>query len=141
MSEKAFDELSDMTQNVRGGRTEYLVYIPFAAVFGSLSVILYWMAGGLDLTSDLPFMAVGYILSVLGLTGAYSNVARWCQSQNSESNSIFFSVFYNNSFFVFLLVFFSSLIFSNMSPHIGLIFTSIASSWIPMYLSTLKTGK
>ena len=141
MSESDFTELSNLSSKGRGRHVEYLIYLPFAAIFGSLSVILYWMVGGLDLTSDLPFMAAGYILSVLGLTGAYSNVARWCQRENSGSNSIFFSVFYNNSFFVFLLVFFSSLIFSNMAPHIGLIFTSIASSWIPLYLSTLKTGK
>lgn len=116
-----------------------LKYIPFGLVSACLTILLYLTVGGCNLLADKIYLAVSYAIGVVCLTIAYSNVAKWCRMQKKMNGSpLFFSLFYNNAFYIFLLVFCASVLFPGLKPAYGLVLTQIISVGIPAWFSTLQ---
>lgn len=116
-----------------------LKYIPFGIVSSSLTILLYLTVGGCNLLTDKVYLAVAYAIGVIALSFAYGNVAKWCRQQKKMNGSpLFFSLFYNNAFYVFLLVFCASILFPGLKPAYGLILTQILSVGLPAWLSSLQ---
>lgn len=116
-----------------------LKYIPFGLVSSLLTILLYLTVGGCNLLTDKIYLGVAYGIGVIALTFAYGNVAKWCRQQKKMAGSpLFFSLFYNNAFYVFLLTFCSSILFPGLKPAYGLILTQIISVGLPAWLSSLQ---
>jgi predicted tellurium resistance membrane protein TerC len=100
--------------------------------------------GGVNLKDDLPYLIVAHAIGIVGLAAAYSNVARWVKKQRAIQNipntgeELWFSLFYNNAFYVFLLFLGSHLVFSTLSPATSLILTQLAAVLLPAWMSTLS---
>lgn len=133
------DDYSDLMQNVQ--RTDsfihHLKYIPFAVITAAVGVLLYITVGGIDLQKDMNFVIGGYAAAVIGLTFSYSYVNTWGQKQKASqsSSNLWFSLFYNNAFYVFMLLFFSQIVCSGMNPTTSMIIAQVTSSVIPAWLS------
>ncbi|EAX99143.1 hypothetical protein TVAG_115470 [Trichomonas vaginalis G3] len=116
-----------------------VVYIPFGLIFSGLTILLYLLIGGCTIEADKIYLAVSYGIGAVLLTIAYSNVAKWCHAQKKMNGSpLFFSLAYNNAFFVFLLIFCATVLFPGLKPAYGLVLTQTIAVAIPAWLSTLQ---
>ena len=116
-----------------------ILYLPFGLIASFLCVILFVTVGGADLEKDKIYFGISYALGAIALTMAYSNVARWCKVQKSmKGKPVFFSLFYNNAFYVFSLLLCSSIIFSGLKPAYNLLLSQTISVALPAWLSSLQ---
>ena len=149
--ESLFNDLI-LTQR-SSGTLNYIKYLPFAFIFSLLCVILYVTVGGVDIKSDIAYVIGAYAIGVVGLTIAYSKVSSWVVKQRSiqmknnkknvnkevkSSEGIWFTIFYNNAFYFFLLHINSQLLFSNLQPTASMILSQLFASLIPAWMSSLS---
>ena len=134
------------TAKKSSGFAKHLLYVPFGLIFSALGILLYVFVGGVELQADVPYIATAYAIGAIGLTVAYSNVAQWVIKQRSQqlkksyegSEGVWFSLFYNNAFFVFLLLLGSHLVFSTLQPSTSMILTQLCAAAIPAWMSSLS---
>jgi hypothetical protein len=127
------------------GVTLHLRYLPFGFIFSLLEIFLYVTVCGVSLTDDLPYIIVAYLIGVAGLTIAYSFVAQWVQRKRSAatkspvtgSEHVWFALFYNNAFYVFLVFLGSHLLFSTIDAKISLVLTQVVAVGLPAWMSGL----
>ena len=129
----------------QSGFTKYLKFVPFGLVFSAIGIMLYVFVGGVEIPKDVPYIAAAYGIGVIGLTSAYSNVASWVVKERSRqikdykgSEHIWFSLFYNNAFYIFLLLLGSHIVFSTLQPTTSLIITQILAVAIPAWMPSLS---
>jgi hypothetical protein len=123
----------------------HIKYVPFALIFSLLEVALYVAVGSVNLTTDLPYLAVAYVIGVAGLAVSYSLVAQWVEKKRAAalkgqvtgSEHIWFTLFYNNAFYVFLVFLGSHLLFSTLPPTIAIILTQAVAVGVPAWMSGL----
>lgn len=123
-----------------------LKYLPVGLLTSVIGIVLYVTVRGLCITTQIPYVVVGYLVGALGLTFAYNNVAKSIQKQRSKQfknnyssiEGIWFSLFYNNAFYIFLLFFFSQIAFSSIAAQTSLVLAQLLSSVIPAWLSSLS---
>ena len=144
------DDLSGfVNQKKKSGITALLTYLPFAFLTSIVSIILYVTVRGLDVQADIPYVAVGYAVSVVGLTLAYRNVAEWVKFQRAKqirnvdigTEGLWLSLFYNNAFYIFLLFFFSHIVFSSFPASSSFLLTQLIASFLPVWVSSLAKKK
>ena len=124
--------------------SQVVKYIPISALVSAIGIFLYYVVAGLDLTTDLPYMAVALIIGTLGLASAYRNVAKWVKVNIAKSTKAevkgmehnFFSIFYNNAFYFFLLILLACKLFTNMKPTYSLLIAQLVSAGFPAWLSS-----
>ncbi|OHS95645.1 hypothetical protein TRFO_38207 [Tritrichomonas foetus] len=130
----------------QAGAVAALKYLPFALITSLVSVLLYVAVRGLDLATQIPYVIAGYVAGVVGLVFAYYNVARWVTKQRSiqlkttyeGSESLWFTLFYNNALYVFFLFLCSHVIFSSVAAQTSLVLTQVVASSIPALLSSFS---
>ncbi|OHT16126.1 hypothetical protein TRFO_13453 [Tritrichomonas foetus] len=123
-----------------------LKYLPFALLTSLLSILLYTSVRGLEIQNDLPYVIVGYLAGAAALTFAYHNVARWIKKQRSVqmkgtyqgSEGLWFTLFYNNAIYVFLLFICSHIFFTSFPAATSLVLTQLIATIPPAYLSSLS---
>ena len=116
-----------------------ILYLPFGLITSLLSVVLFLTVGGADLEKDKIYFGISYALGAIALTMAYTNVNKWCHAQKAmNGNPLFFSLFYNNAFYVFSLILCSSIIFSGLKPAYNLLLSQTISVALPAWLSSLQ---
>lgn len=123
-----------------------LKFLPFGLFTSAIGVLLYLQVRGLDINVHIPYIVVGYAFAAICLTFAYSNVSKWVQRQRSiqlkvsyeGSECLWFSLFYNNAFYVFLAFFFSHIVFSSISAPTSLVLTQVCASVLPAWISSLS---
>lgn len=144
------DEYRALQSTVKKQSTvvDLLKFVPFALITSLLCVGLYITVGGVDYENQIPYIAVAYVLGVIGLTYSYANVAKWVSKQRSiqkrESSSaegLWFTLFYNNAFYIFLLLLFSSVVFCSLKPSTSMILTQAVASLIPAWISSIGDAK
>jgi hypothetical protein len=137
-----FEDLKKLVS--RQGTSSFVRYLPFAFIFSTISVLLYLSVSGVDLVAHLPYVIVAYVVGVVGLTHAYQNVSAWVRKQRSlqkladTGEGLWFSLFYNNAFYIFLLFLGSHLVFSTLSPAISLVLTQLVAVLLPAWMSRLS---
>jgi len=131
------------TTKKSSGFALYMKTLPIALASSLLCVLLYCTVGGILIPQHLPYIAIAYGIGVFGLTVAYSNVSIWSKQQKSASKSsgYWFSIFYNNAFYVFLLILNSSIVFSSFKPTTSMILAQIVSVALPAWLSGMSVHK
>jgi hypothetical protein len=125
------------------GFTVHLRYLPFALVFAALEILLFVAVCGVNVVDDLPYVVVTYVVGVCGLALSYSYVAQWVQKKRtsatkahvSSSEHIWFTLFYNNAFYVFLFFLGSHLLFSSLDAKISLVLTQVVAVGLPAWMS------
>lgn len=131
----------------KSGNISKIVFIPFALLTGALGVLLYLQVGGVIIEDHLNYLIGSYLVAVIGLTLAYSNVATWCLRQRtpeapaSKVNVVAFTLFYNNAFYVFMLLICSHVICYGMRPAISLCIAQTVATLIPAWLSSFSVHK
>lgn len=150
-AESQYQELRMQRQSK--GNLSYFKYLPFALIFSTLCLILYITVGGVDIKKDIPYVVVAYAIGVFGLTVSYARVSAWVVKQRSvqmknnkkgakgtvkATEGLWFTLFYNNAFYVFLLLINSHLVFSNLQPTASMILSQVCASLIPAWMSTLS---
>lgn len=140
-------------QRHSSGSLSYFKYVPFAVVFSLLCLILYVTVGGVDIKKDIAYVIVAYAIGVFGLTISYTRVSAWVIKQRSvqmknnkkgtknevkATEGLWFTLFYNNTFYLFLLLINSHLIFSTLQPTASMILSQLCASLIPAWMSTLS---
>lgn len=142
--ESEYASLGEMAAAVK--KPNYAKYAPFAAVFSFIGILLYVLVGGVS-TADVPYMAIAYAVGVAGLTVAYLNVAKWVINARSVQmkpakyegvEHVWFTLFYNNAFYVFMLFFCSHIVFSGLQPKTAMILTQLCAAAIPAWMSSLS---
>ena len=142
--ESEYAALGEMATSTK--KPNYAKYAPFAAVFSFVGVLLYVAVGGVAMT-DVPYMAIAYAVGVAGLTVAYLNVAKWVMTARAIQmkpvkyegvEHVWFTLFYNNAFYVFMLFLGSHIIFSGLQPKIAMIMTQVCAVAIPAWMSSLS---
>ena len=122
-------------------------YVPVSLATALLGILIFYAVGSIDFQKDIVFIGLTYLIGVAGLTVAYFSVAEWTNKQRKLSNknatpgleSFFFTIFYNNAIYVFLLLFGSSILFSSFSsPAISMILSQALASFIPAWLPSLS---
>lgn len=134
------------TAKKSSGFARHIKYVPLGLIFSALGVLLYVFVGGVELQADIPYIVAAYLAGAVGLTLAYSNVSAWVSKQRSQqlkasyegSEGVWFSLFYNNAFFVFLLLLGSHLVFSTLPPTTSMILTQLCAAAIPAWMSSLS---
>ncbi|KAH0793357.1 translocon-associated protein subunit gamma-like [Histomonas meleagridis] len=148
------DELYNELRSKRQPRgfSKSLKFLPFGLIFSLIGVILYVAVGGVDIKEQIVYIIVAYAIGVVGLTVAYAQVAEWVTKQRSvqmkskktaqvqvkASEGVFFTLFYNNAFYCFLLLIGSHLIFSNFQPAASMILSQVCASFIPAWISSFS---
>jgi hypothetical protein len=101
-----------------------------------------------DPVKDIPYLAVAYVFGIAGLTRAYAAVSYWLVTERMKAKlacggweKIWFTLFYNNSFYVFLLFLGSQLIFSTFHPSTSLILTQALAVLLPAWMPSLSKKK
>lgn len=139
------DSFADLkpTDKVRSTYTfaDRLKFLPFAAASSLLCILLYITVGGIEVSRHLIYIIISYAIGVAGLTFAYSNVAFWIKRQKSGSSgaaALWFSIFYNNAFYVFDLILFSTIVFPSFASTTAIILTQVCSVALPAWLSSIS---
>jgi hypothetical protein len=102
---------------------------------------LYIAVSGLDFAAQLPSVVVAHAIGAAGLAHAYWNVAAWVRKQRSTQKlpdtgeGLWFSLFYNNAFYIFLLFLGSHLVFSTLTPAVSLVLTQLVAVLLPAWMS------
>lgn len=144
------EEYNQLRTHVKKQSTfvEVVKYAPVALITSLLCIALYVTVGGVDYETQIPYLAVAYLIGVVGLTLSYSNVAKWVCKQRSiqkreasGAEAFWFTLFYNNAFYVFLLLLFSSVVFCSLKPATSLILTQAVSALIPAWISNIGDAK
>lgn len=123
-----------------------LKFLPFGLFTSAIGVLLYLQVRGLDINTHIPYIVVGYVFAAICLTFSYNNVSKWVKKQRSKqlkenyegSECIWFSLFYNNAFYVFLAFFFSHILFSSIAAPTALVLTQVCASVLPAWISSLS---
>jgi xanthine/uracil permease len=143
--EAEYQELAQGSKKRVTGFAAYIRFLPLGLLFAGIGVCLYLFVGGVDLKTDLPYVVVAYAVGVVGLTISYSLVARWVQRRRSaqkvtggRAEHVWFSLFYTNSFYVFLLFLGSHIVFPGLGPLTSLILTQVVAAILPAWLSSLS---
>ena len=141
-------EYASLKGQSRGSATvRRLMFIPFSAIFSSLGVLLYIVVGGVDVKADFPYIAAAYAIGSIGLAIAYSNVSSWVAKQRAQqlkssdfsgTEHVWFTLFYNNAFYVFLILLCSHLLFANLQPTTSMTLAQLASVAVPAWMSSLS---
>ena len=122
-------------------------YLPFSLLTALIGVLIFYAVGKITFQNDKIYIYISYIIGVVGLTIAYYLVAEWTSKQRKTSDknastgleSYFFTVFYNNAIYVFLLLVGSSILFSSFSSQaISLILSQALASCVPAWLASLS---
>jgi hypothetical protein len=141
---RAYDELLQIAGSRSTGVPSVIKYFPVALVFAAIGILLYLSVGGVNLDGDIPYIIVAYAIGALGLALAYGNVATWVNKQRAiqkvavTGEAPWFSLFYNNAFYVFLLFLGSHLLFSTLTPATSLVLTQALAALLPAWMSTLS---
>lgn len=142
------EDISFLQANsVKASPISAIKYVPFSLLTSSIGFLIFYSVGSIDFKSDLISIIVSYVIGIVGLTIAYHFIAEWTSKQRKLVNrnastgmeSIFFSLFYNNAIYVFLLLICSSLIFSSLNSHISMILSQTIAAAIPAWLSSLSS--
>ncbi|KAK8900017.1 hypothetical protein M9Y10_002340 [Tritrichomonas musculus] len=123
-----------------------LKFLPFGLITSAIGVLLYVTVRGLDINLNIPYIVVGYAVAAICLTFSYQNVAKWVKKQRSIQlkgnyegpEGLWFSLFYNNAFYVFLAFFFSHIVFSSIAAPTSLVLTQVCASALPAWISSLS---
>ncbi|KAH0787791.1 translocon-associated protein subunit gamma-like [Histomonas meleagridis] len=144
---------SDLRVSRKTGFSVHIKYLPFALITSLIGIILYITVGGIDLKVHIPYVVVAYACGVFGLTVAYSFIAQWVIKQRNlqkknakkqakgevrESEGLWFTLFYNNAFYCFLLLINSHILFSTFHPTTSMILSQLCSALIPAWLSSMS---
>ena len=135
------EEFATLQEDTKKSSTslQYIKTLPFAAISSFLCIILYLTVGGVEIQTQIPYVIVSYLIGVFGLTLSISNVNTWARQKKVASSSpLWFSVFYNNSFYVFLLVINSSVVCSSFRPTTSMILAQLISVFLPAWLSGMS---
>jgi hypothetical protein len=136
-----YQELALTTKKRRSGFWAHVRFLPLGLVFAALGIVLYWFVGGVNPKTDVVYLVVAYGIGVAGLTVSYSYVATWVEKQRVSSvgsEHVWFSLFYTNAFYVFLLFLGSHIVFSSLSPVTSLLLTQFFAVGVPAWMSSLS---
>ncbi|KAH0792232.1 hypothetical protein GPJ56_003758 [Histomonas meleagridis] len=137
----------------KAGFSVHMKYLPLALIFSAIGILLYITVGGVDLKAHIPYIVIAYAAGVAGLTVAYSYVAQWVIKQRNvqkknakkqakgevrEAEGLWFSLFYNNAFYCFLLLINSHLLFSTLHPTTSMVLSQLCAAFIPAWLASLS---
>jgi hypothetical protein len=142
--ELEYAELRQIVPQRSGSFLSKLKYSIPGLLFSSLGILLYLSVGGISLNAELPYLVAAFVIGAGGLAVAYANVAAWVHKQrsiqkvDSGSEGLWFSLFYNNAFYIFLLFLGSHLVFSTLSPSTSLVLTQLCAVAVPAWMSTLS---
>ena len=148
--EELFRELGSKRQ--ASGISRNIKLLPFGLIFSLIGIILYITVGGVNIQEQIIYIVIAYAIGAAGLTFAYSQVAQWVTKQRSiqmknnknvkdqvkESEGLFFTLFYNNAFYCFLLLIDSHLLFTNFQPAVSMILSQLCASFIPAWISSFS---
>jgi uncharacterized membrane protein len=140
--EQEYASLPQITPRRSSKLTSKLKFLFPGLLFSALGILLYLSVGGVNFISDLPYLGVALVIGGFGLSVAYSNVAAWVRKQRSIQNiesgseGLWFSLFYNNAFYIFLLFLGSHLVFSTLNPSTSLVLTQLFAVVVPAWMST-----
>jgi putative flippase GtrA len=141
--EAEFQELALKAKRRRSGFWAHIRFLPLGVLFAAIGIVLYWFVGGVDPMTTVPYLVIAYAIGVVGLTISYSLVAAWVEKQRagqtvqaSGAEYIWFSLFYTNAFYVFLLFLGSHIVFSSLSPVTSLLLTQSLAAGVPAWMSS-----
>ena len=144
---------SNLRVQRKSGISVHLKYLPFALIFNLIGIVLYVTVGDVDLKVHIPFIIIAYACGVTGLTVAYSNVSKWVTKQRNiqkknaknqakeevnDAEGLWFTLFYNNAFYCFLLLLSSHIPFSSFTPATSMILSQVCSTVIPAWSTSLS---
>lgn len=140
--------IADLQQNVQKV-SKYGSPIRFvlpALITSLCCIILYATVGGIDLKdrSHLMYSVIAYIIGVALLFYAYDMVNKWILRQGKSKSfgeAFWFSVFYCNAFYIFLVMACGSFGFSSFTPAQSIILTQLTATVIPALILNIKRSK
>ena len=146
------EDEEDTLVNLRRKKQQVDLFLQFeffvSGMITSFSGILLFSAvRGLKMKENIPYVVVSVPLSSAGLALAYSKIEKWMKKMRSVqvhghyevSEGFWFTIFYNNAFYIFLLFFFSHIVFNSQSPRVSFVLTQITAAFTPYLVSCIGT--
>merc|ERR1712039_832715 len=114
-----------------------------AFIVSAIPVWLYWRVHSIDITTYAVIFAIGTLVSTWLLAFAYKNTKKekderilWKKNEVAEYEATTFSIFYNNSLFLALVIIASFYLLNGTSAHVNYLLSIGLSSGLIALLST-----